>query len=221
MNGAAFISCVAFVSFPVVWQALCAPFASEGQLLRVHPARAQREAISRNHIIFWQRQGQCWGRGVFVWGQRGKWLPRLLHYGSDPYQPELVQGPQVKGTAPNKSAQTSDASCKCRSPHATHKSHGCWFWQGQSPFSDCLRACHKSPQYQFPCLLRGPLWTTKILLSLGRFKSLEAPSQELKTKTRQILYYAAVTPNLLFTIPMYIFGFTGGWIFLMCEKMSW
>lgn len=36
----ALISFVAFVSFPVVWQALCTPFASEGQLLCLHPARA-------------------------------------------------------------------------------------------------------------------------------------------------------------------------------------
>lgn len=57
---AALLSVVAFVCFSVVWQALCTPFASEGQLLRLHPAGAEREAVSRNHILFWQRQSECW-----------------------------------------------------------------------------------------------------------------------------------------------------------------
>lgn len=100
-------SFVAPVCFSVVWQALCPPFASEGQLLCLYPARAQREAVSRNHIIFWQRQSECWVVWFCIRGKRK--MMGILQYGSDANQPKWPQTPQAKRTVPSKTALTSDA----------------------------------------------------------------------------------------------------------------
>jgi len=59
---------------------------------------------------------------------------------------------------------------------------------------------------------------TSITGEIQEFRS-SLPGTQDKNQTD--FYYAAVTPNLIFTIPMYIFEFKGGWIFLMGEKMSW
>lgn len=100
------------------------PICFRGTVTMCTPSKSlKRSYIKKSYHILTKARSVLWGV-VFVWGQKGKWLPCLLRYSSDLHQPELVQGPQAKGTASNKSAQTSAASAGVPMPPTNHMDVG-------------------------------------------------------------------------------------------------